>query len=348
MCFNMNAGEPNSHILHQDYVPNIFPDIYKAKRATAADKQRFLCHCRRQAESKENLPPAIKTSCEVMCKIKANISSAKSALFENEANVQSSDTPSTSHTTAEQSTQTGEVVLCVQGTQTEEQECVEKGQQTDVTENVPRKQPQSSFNVSIIEGHNKNTKFYTGLSTWGLFLHLFMFLSPFATSISCTITMENQLFLTLVRLRLNLLYEDLAERFCISIGTVSHIFDCWLDILYSRLKFLIMWPSKAVVQHNLPKLFKQVYPSCRGIIDCSEVFIEMPTNFSARSQTYSNYKKHNTVKFLIAITPCGSISFLSRCWGGRVSDKILTQESGFFISFGTWRCNPCRPRFHNS
>ena len=56
----------------------------------------------------------------------------------------------------------------------------------------------------------------------------------------------------------------------------------------------------------------------------------MPTSFDARSKTYSNYKKHNTVKFLIDISPCGTISYLSPCWGGRVSDKKITQESNFF------------------
>ena len=37
----------------------------------------------------------------------------------------------------------------------------------------------------------------------------------------------------------------------------------------------------------------------------------------------------NPSKFLIGITPSGIFSFLSRCWGWRVSDKVLTQQSGF-------------------
>ena len=43
--------------------------------------------------------------------------------------------------------------------------------------------------------------------------------------------------------------------------------------------------------------------------------------------TWSNYKHHNTVKFLIGITPQGVISFISKA-GGRVSDKHVTENSG--------------------
>ena len=79
---------------------------------------------------------------------------------------------------------------------------------------------------------------------------------------------------------------------------------------------------------NMPQIFKDLYPKTRCIIDCSEIFIECPLAFQARAQTYSNYKKHNTVKILIAITPNGCISFISQCWEGRATDKFITMHSG--------------------
>lgn len=172
------------------------------------------------------------------------------------------------------------------------------------------------------------TKFYTGLSTWYLFTLLFNFLSPYVRK-PRQLTLMDELFLVLLKLRLNLHSEDLAYRFGVSLSSVSRIFHVWMDVMYARLKLFIRWPERDVVQKTLPEAFKKHYPKTRCIIDCSEIFIERPTSFKARAQTYSHYKKHNTIKFLIGITPSGVICFLSQCWGGRVSDQELTRCSGF-------------------
>ena len=80
---------------------------------------------------------------------------------------------------------------------------------------------------------------------------------------------------------------------------------------------------------NMPQIFKDLFPHTRCIIDCFEIFIERPYSYKPRAQTYSNYKKHNTIKCLIGITPNGAVSFISKCWGGKATDKHITHHSGF-------------------
>lgn len=188
----------------------------------------------------------------------------------------------------------------------------------------------SRFSFKMLEGNDLKTKFYTGLPSWPVFLYVFTFVSLDLNSRgNHALCLEDQFLLTLVKLHLNLLFEDVAHRFGISLSTASCTFSKWVEILFTRLQFLISWPQREVLLKNMPPAFTQLYPRCVCVIDCSEIFIETPNSFTSRSATYSNYKKHNTIKFLIGITPSGAISFLSRCWGGRVSDKVLTQQSGF-------------------
>lgn len=48
-----------------------------------------------------------------------------------------------------------------------------------------------------------------------------------------------------------------------------------------------------------------------------------------RASTYSTYKSHNTIKCLISITPQGTISMISKAYGGRCSDQFIVFDSNF-------------------
>ena len=68
------------------------------------------------------------------------------------------------------------------------------------------------------------------------------------------------------------------------------------------------------------------------IIDCFEVFIGRPSSLKARAQTWSNYMKHNTAKFLIGACPIRSdflyFKSLGVGVGEHVSDVYLTEYCG--------------------
>ena len=196
--------------------------------------------------------------------------------------------------------------------------------------------------------------FCTGLSSIKLFQAVYNLLSPyiprllywrgtqriisskvrprtFVQSSQKKLTSKNELLLTLMRLRLGLLNEDLADRFGISTTICSNIFKTWIRFLAQTLGKLVAWLAKENIMENMPKIFRKAgHSRLRVIIDCSKAFIERPKSVNVQATKWSDYKSHNTVKFLIGISPTGYVTFLSDCYGGRSSDKFITADSGFY------------------
>lgn len=132
-----------------------------------------------------------------------------------------------------------------------------------------------------------------------------------------------------MKLRLNLGTQDLGYRFKVSPSCVSKIFLDVIHIMYVRMKCLILWPEREELQMSMPMEFRKHFGvKVSIIIDGFEIFIDRPSDLLARAETWSNYEHHNTVKYLIGITSQGAISFLSCGYGGRVSDKHLTENCG--------------------
>lgn len=67
------------------------------------------------------------------------------------------------------------------------------------------------------------------------------------------------------------------------------------------------------------------YSNVCMILDAFEIEIQKPHNRQA--QTWSQYKNANTVKYLIGCTPNGFVSYVSKGFGGRISDKALVEKS---------------------
>ena len=159
---------------------------------------------------------------------------------------------------------------------------------------------------------------------------MFKQVAPHVNRRTQTLNKFQEFVMVLMKLRLNVPFQDLAYRFAVSIATVSRIFSAWMVVMDAKLFPLVYWPDREQLCHTMPMCFQYAFgKKVTLIIDCFEVFIERPTNILARAQTFSSYKHHNTIKILIGITPQGSISYVSETWGGRTSDKFLTENCGF-------------------
>ena len=221
----------------------------------------------------------------------------------------------------------------------EEELSIEKAISSSLREKRESAKGSSQEDSSLLEEVKKDEgqlRFYTGLPTYSLFLTIFSLCKPGIEAVSgpsvnaSKLSLEEQLLLTLMRLRLHLKEADLSYRFHISVSSVSRYINKWVDVMYVRLQPVFMiWPKREDVQESMPLSFRLKYPNCMAVIDCFETFVQRHTDVLDRASTYSSYKHHNTVKFLIAICPTGAITFISQAYGGHDTDPDIVQSSKF-------------------
>ena len=136
------------------------------------------------------------------------------------------------------------------------------------------------------------------------------------------------IFLTMVRIRKGFDIKHLSFLFNISQSHVSRVFTLWVNVLDQCFNPLLKWPDQDVACANIPKPFAS-FPRTCCITDYTEFAMEKPFRPTAQKQTWSFYKHGNTAKLLVAIRPCGVITFISKVFVGSVSDVEIVKKSGF-------------------
>ena len=182
----------------------------------------------------------------------------------------------------------------------------------------------AQFRLSNMINDDSKVTFYTGFPSFATLNAFYIFLGPAVDNLKYSKQQDQidvvsgvekkrlrpralppteELFMTLIRLRLGLLEQDLAYRFNVSQSTVSRIVCTWINFQYLQLKERPLWPPREIIQSNMPAQFRSAYPNTRVVLDATEVYIEQPHLPELQQMTFSNYKNHNTFKGLVGISP---------------------------------------------
>ena len=187
----------------------------------------------------------------------------------------------------------------------------------------------------------QKTKYLIGLTAkhfWGLYnflgkakfnLNYWNSTNKKCSGRNCKLSVAEQLFVTLLRLRRGFNIFTLAHFYQVSEYTIRTIFTTWIMFLFQHFKNMKseIFPERQAYRRSLPKVFRP-FKNIRASIDCTEFKCEMPRNYSQQGNLYSWYKSNCTMKCLIAVNPNGAACFVSDLVEGSISDVEIFQQCG--------------------
>lgn len=191
-----------------------------------------------------------------------------------------------------------------------------------------------SLRFCTIKDNDELVAHLTGLPTAKTFMLLLQLLCRFKLNYYYgwavdSVSLEDQLFITLRKLRSNIASTTLAWEYSVSKTTIANIFLTWVHAMWEVLFEGMMkrMPSRMKNQTSLPSSFAS-FSNCRVIIDCTEVRVAIPSLFKNQSQTFSHYKHFHTFKALVGVAPNAVITFVSNLYPGSTSDKAIVAHCG--------------------
>ncbi|CAH2094798.1 unnamed protein product [Euphydryas editha] len=143
---------------------------------------------------------------------------------------------------------------------------------------------------------------------------------------------ESKILLCLKKIRLDSKFSELSDEFEISISYACKIFTENVSKIAEVMRPFIVNLDKASIKRCLPIAYRKNYYNVTCIIDCLEIEIQKPGKALHQALTWSEYKKTNTIKYLISSTPNGLVNYISQGYGGRISDVCLVENCGFLNS----------------
>lgn len=155
---------------------------------------------------------------------------------------------------------------------------------------------------------------------------------------STDVPIPQELVIFLMTIKLGLPFACISELFGIEMTTARRIFYFILSNLLSAMEKWIPKPPTVVVQAARPPCFWVHYPECQLIIDCTELRTEEPPTIEQQRALFSRYKGRYTFKFLVEILPNGTVTFVSKVYGGKSLGHIYYSRLRFSRPSGA-RCS---------